>query len=107
MKTKSCAPDTLTNFIHSSGIPAWLVADNAPELTKGHWRAIVCEYHIRQTTTEPYSPWQNRAEGEIRELKRMIRRLAQRTGSPRRLWCFLAELVSSIRKYTALGTSSI
>ena len=101
MKTKSCAPDALTDFIHSSGIPAWIVADNAPELTKGRWRAIIREYHIRQTTTEPYSPWQNRAEGEIRELKRMIRRLAQRTGSPRRLWCFLAELVSNIRKYTA------
>ena len=85
MKAKSEAPNALMDFIHESGVPAWLVIDNAPEQNHARWNKIQCEFHILQTNTEPYSPWQNRAEGETRELKKMIKRLTLHCNSPKRL----------------------
>ena len=96
MRAKSEPPDALMDFIHENGVPAWLVVDNAPEQNHARWNKIQREFHIRQTNTEPYSPWQNRAEGEIRELKKMIKRLALRCNSPKRLWCFAGELAAAI-----------
>lgn len=48
----------------------------------------VIEYAI--TMTEPYSPWQNRADGAIRELKRRMQRKMHACHVPRPLWdyCF-------------------
>jgi len=100
MKAKSEAPDALTDFIHESGVLAWLVVDNAPEQNHARWNKIQREFQTLQTNTEPYSPWQNRAEGEIRELKKMIKRLTLRCNS-KRLWYFAGELAAAIRRLTA------
>ena len=51
--------------------------------------------------TEPYSQWQNAAEGEHREVKRGIRRATQRGRSPKRLWDFCGKWVTAIRRKTA------
>ena len=59
------------DFIHESGVPAWLVVDNALEQNYARWNKIQREFHILQTNMEPYSPWQNRAESEIRELQKL------------------------------------
>jgi len=63
MKSKGDAPFALQDFIHDIGIPQ--KADDAKELTASQWKKIVNEYGIKQTHTEPYSPWQNRAEAMI------------------------------------------
>ena len=96
MKAKSEAPDALMAFIHESGVLAWQVVDNAPEQNHARWNKIQREFHIRQMNTEPYSLCQNHAEGEIRELKKMIKRLTLRCISPKRLWCFAGELAAAI-----------
>ena len=51
------------------GVPVTIVMDNAREQTMGAFRKKAREmgYHIKQT--EPYSPWQNVAEGAISKLK--------------------------------------
>jgi transposase len=41
---------------------------------QGNFRQLCKEYEIQTTYTEPYSPWQNRAEGGIRALKRLVHR---------------------------------
>jgi hypothetical protein len=51
--------------------------------------------------TDPYSPWQNRAEQEIREVKRLAGRWMVRTKSPRRLWDDCIELASLVLSSTA------
>ena len=89
------------DFIHESGILAWLAVDNAPEQNHARWNKIQREFHVRQTNTEPYSPWQNHAEGEIRELKKMIKHLTLRCHSPKRVWCFAGELAAAIQRLTA------
>jgi hypothetical protein len=50
--------------------------------------------------TAPYSPWQNRTELEIRELKKEIRRVLASTGAPPHLWCYAGEWVAQIRSHT-------
>jgi len=52
--------------------------------------------------TEPYSPWQNAAEGSIRELKRGAGRKMTKSGSPKKLWDHCLELEGLIRSHTAL-----
>jgi len=108
MQSKREAPNALSD---SYGIlPDWLVTDNArEEELLAQWKTtIVCSYHIRQTTTtEPYSPWQNRAEAEIRELKRSVRRHTIASGSPKRLWCYLLEYVAGMRRLTAFDIAQL
>ena len=57
--------------------------------------------HIR--STEPYSPWSNAAEGEIRELKKEVGRDMVRSHSPKRLWDDCIERRALIRSHTALN----
>jgi hypothetical protein len=74
---KSKAGDALNEFIQDVGIPAALHTDESKEQTLGKWLKLRKEYGIKQTLTEPHSPFQNRAEGAIRELKKHTRRLMQ------------------------------
>ena len=101
MDQKSEAGTQLWRFVNQVGIPKTLVTDNAREETQGSWLKCVKDCHIMTRTTEPYSPWQNKAEAEIRELKKMMMRHQRKTGSPKRLWCYLGEWVSHIRSLTA------
>ena len=50
------------------------------------WSEIVNEFWIKQTTTEPYSPWQNDAEREIQEIKDWSNKLMDAKGIPDPLW---------------------
>ncbi|MGH3054924.1 MAG: hypothetical protein ACRDL7_08105, partial [Gaiellaceae bacterium] len=49
----------------------------------------------------PYSPWQNKAEIAIRELKKHFRRIMNRARAPEGLWDFCLEYVSDIRIVTS------
>jgi len=51
--------------------------------------------------TEPASPWQNRAEAEIREVKRLTRRIMKSTLAPLSLWCYALEWAARVRSLTA------
>lgn len=92
---------TLDGFVAKTGVPEVLVSDGAKEEILGEVEKRSRYYRIRQLVTEPYSPWQDKAEGAIREIKKAIRFHSVRTRSPRRLWCFLGEWVSAIRRFTA------
>jgi hypothetical protein len=89
--------------IHNVGVMKDLTVDGAGEVNDrgSEWGKIVKEFRINQRTTEPHSPWQNRAEAEIKELKKGIRRATRRAGSPYRLWDYCGEWVSAIRRFTA------
>ena len=101
MVSKADAHLSLKAFIQEVGIMEHLVVDGDPTMAYKEWRKTIQEYRIKQTTTEPYSPWQNRAELDVREVKRGVRRFVKRSRSPRRLWCFLGEHVTALRGYTA------
>ncbi len=69
MKLKSEATYALKELIQDIGIPKEIHTDGANELTSGSWRQVCRDAGIKTTQTEKNSPWQNRTEVEIRELK--------------------------------------
>ncbi len=70
MKTKSDAGHALLEFIQDIGLPSTIHTDDAKELTAGKWLDICKTHGIKQTQAEPYSPFQNRAEVNKRELNK-------------------------------------
>jgi hypothetical protein len=109
LEKKGLAHRALTKTIQDVGIMKDLTVDGAGELNDKslQWGKIVKEHRINQRTTELYSPWQNRAEAEIREIKKGIRRATRRTGSPYRLWDYCGQWVSAIRRLTAHDITSL
>jgi hypothetical protein len=97
-------PDSplLDDFLQTHGIMDRLLTDGDPTMESSKaWKKAVSGYKIHQKWTEPHSPWQNRAELDVDEAKRGIRRFIKKAGSPWRLWCFLRELVCQLRSLTA------
>jgi hypothetical protein len=101
MRRKGDAHHTLLELIQDVGIPAAIHCDGARELQLGKWRDTCNDYGIRLTSTEPYSPWQNRAEVNIREAKKSIHRLMTKTKTPKILWDYCASYVAEIISLTA------
>ena len=90
----------LDDFVKKVGIPETLLCDNDATMEGwNEWKKRVRKYSIDPKYTEPYSPFQNKAELDIRELKRMIRRFQDKTRSPRRLWNYLVTLCARIRSF--------
>ena len=58
-------------------------------------------YHIKLLVTEPYSPWQNRAEAGLRELKKMAARILRKSVAPIKLWCYAIEWAARTMSLTA------
>ncbi|MGH3054118.1 MAG: hypothetical protein ACRDL7_03970, partial [Gaiellaceae bacterium] len=101
MKLRSDAGDTLNEFIKDIGIPELLITDNAGEETGAEWERVRKYYLIKQKGTEPYSPWQNKAELTIKELKKHFRRIMNRAQAPEALWDFGLLYTSDIRVRTS------
>jgi len=69
---KSKVGDTLLDFIRDIGIPSKIVSDYAKETMEAKFKLVADDHQIPRCVTEPYSPWQNRAESAIREIKRAV-----------------------------------
>ena len=102
MRAKSEAPSTVARMVQDmKAIPEVIVTDGAMEERGRAFEAEVRKIRSKHHVTEPYSQWQNRAEREIQELKKSIKRTTIRSRSPRRLWCYCGEWVAAIRRLTA------
>ncbi|KAI2509777.1 hypothetical protein MHU86_4630 [Fragilaria crotonensis] len=102
MERKNESIYALDDFVKKVGIPEVLLCDNDATMEGwGEWKKRIRKYSIDPKYTEPYSPFQNKAELDIRELKRMIRRFQDKTRSPRRLWNYLVNLCARIRSFVA------
>jgi transposase len=56
-------------FLGRYGIPEALASDNAKAYIHDELKKKAKEAGVFYKLTDPYSPWQNRAEGEIRKIK--------------------------------------
>ncbi len=79
-------PDALIQFMQDIGIPSDLHSDDAKELTQGRMGELLRKFWIRGSQSEPYSPWQVRAELCIREVKKAVRHAMAKTKAPKHLW---------------------
>ena len=97
------ATATLQSLIELVGIPPAIHSDGAKEFIKGEFHKRCRKYTIQQTSTEPNSPWQNRAEGGIRELKKFAGKVMTKHDVPIRLWCFAYEYSAEVLSLLASG----
>jgi hypothetical protein len=101
MKRKGDAHEALSLLFKQDGVPHEMILDDSKEQTQGNFKRKLNEANCHMKMTEPYSPWQQAAEGCIRELKRGVSRKMLKTGSPKRLWDHCIELEGLIRSHTA------
>jgi hypothetical protein len=101
MRTKGQAGEMLNQFITNTGIPLGLITDGAKEETLGQWDEVRKKFLLTQRTTEPHSPWQNKAESEIGGTKAHHRRLMDRKRVPEELWDFGLEYTADLRNFIA------
>jgi len=101
MKNKSEAVYALQELIRGIRIPPRIHTDGAKELTSGKWREVCRDTRIVMSQTEKDSPWQNRTEIEIRELKHHVRHLMGRARSPAILWDFCCFYAVDLRNHLA------
>jgi hypothetical protein len=101
MTRKGEAHETLSLLFHCDGVPPNMVLDGSKEQTKGDFIRKLREADCHARQTEPYSPWQQAAEGCIGELKPGVSCKMIKTGSPRVLWDNCIELEVLIRSLTS------
>jgi hypothetical protein len=101
MRSKADAGHALLEFIQDIGVPSALHTDNAKEMMTGKWETVQKDHQIKQTLTEPHSPFQNRAEIGIREVKKHVRRIMNNVKAPKHLWDFCVQHVADLRTLTA------
>ena len=104
---KALAGEALQSMVDEVGIPDKLVFDGAKEQVgaKSEFMATVRRYRMATWRTEPYSPWQNRAEDQIREVRRRWRLLRQRKRIPPRLWDYAMVHKTKLMNMTARGAN--
>jgi hypothetical protein len=78
-----------------------MIFDGSKEQTTADFKCKLRETDCHGRQTEPYSPWQQAAEGCIRELKRGTSRKMIKTGSPKTLWDHCLELEALVRSSTS------
>ncbi len=101
MTRKGEAHETLSLLFNCDGVPPTMVLDGLKEQCKVAFKKKLCEADCHARQTEPYSPWQQVAEGCIRELKRGVSCKMIKTSSPRVLWNHCIELEALIRSSTS------
>ena len=101
VKRKSDVHEGLSLLIRRDGVPPKIIVDGSKEQTKGVFAKKMREADCWLKQTEPYSQWQNAAEGVIRELKRGAGRKMVKTRTPKVLWDNCLEYESMIRSNTA------
>ena len=102
-KTSETTGRTLRYFLHVIGLPYSLHSDNHGNFKDGLFKKLMRKFGIYQTFTEPHSPWQNRAEPAIGEVKRYARNVMVATDTPIRLWCFCYEYTADLLSLLANG----
>ena len=101
MKTKGDAHEALSLLFQRDGVPPVCIVDGSKEQVEGDFRRKCKEASCQLKQTEPYSPWQNAAEGGIREVKKGAGRKMIKQRSPKKLWDDCLELEGYIRSNTA------
>ena len=69
MKARSEAQETLSLMFERNGVPPHMIVDDSKEQALGTFKRKCREANCHLVVTEPYLPWQQAAEGCIKQLK--------------------------------------
>ena len=112
LETESQGRRTMVDVIQLVGIPPAIYLYDAKFFQHGDCKSTCRKYQVKQNFTEPYSPWQNRAEGESREVKSYGNKLLQIHDALLRVWCFTCEYTAEVlslcatRAYPLIGRTA-
>jgi hypothetical protein len=101
LKRKGEAHEVLLLMFKRDSVPPEMILDGSKEQVKGAFRRKLKEVNCHLHVTEPYSPWQQAAEGCIRELKQGVSCKMIKTGAPKRLWDHCIEFEGLTHSHTA------
>ena len=101
MRQKSQAHEALSVLFSREGVPNAIVTDDAKEMQKGKFAQKCRDADTDLRQLEPFTPWANAAEREIKELKRGAGRKLVSSKCPKRFWDYCLEFESYIRSHTA------
>jgi hypothetical protein len=101
MTRKGEAHENLSLLFHRDGVPPTMVFEGLKDQCQGDFKRKLCKADCHAKQTEPYSPWQQAAEGCIREMKWGVSRKMIKTLSPRVLWDHCIELEALIHSSTS------
>ncbi|GAX09610.1 hypothetical protein FisN_38Lu038 [Fistulifera solaris] len=106
-KTGETVANALREFIQEVGIPQKIVVDDAKEKLgmNTKWMEHIRHYKMDWANSEPYSHWQNQAEGAIREVRRRWKLLQHRRMIPKRLWDYGLTHVAEVMSRTVRSGS--
>jgi hypothetical protein len=92
-------------MVNKVGIPDKVIFDGAKEQTgkQSDFMKWIRKYRISNWQTKRYSPWQNRAENQIQEVKRRWKLLWQQKDVPIRLLDYAMVNISKLMNMTARG----
>jgi hypothetical protein len=93
--------ETLDLFLGRYGLPEPLISDGAKPYTGEEYRKKAKQAGIFCKMTDLYSPWQNRAKSEIREVKRLASKWTVKSQSPRQLWDHAIKVASIVGYHLA------
>ena len=102
MKRKGDAHEALSLMFHRDGVPPRIVVDNSKEQTMGKFAKKCREADCHLTTTLPYAPWMQAAEGCIGVCKRSSSRRMLKYSSPKTLWDHCLPHDAIVRFHAAL-----
>jgi uncharacterized protein YegP (UPF0339 family) len=105
MPVKSDASIALEKFFRKFGIMTNLHTDNAPELTAGDYRMTANDHTFNCTSTEPHSPWQNRAEPGINMVKKHTQRAMNQERIPGAAWDYVLSWSAEVLSHLAFPTN--
>ena len=104
MKTESKFSDTYQDFMHKRGIPNTLIRDNARSEISEKILNLQRQFVIADEYTEPFSPWQNPAEGGgVRFLKAHTEVLMNRSGLPDNIYFLCHKYICAVHECCANG----
>ena len=101
MKSKSEAHESLSLMFQRDAVPPLMIVDGLKDQVEVNFSRKCKEYGCYLKLTGPYYPWQNAAEGGIKELKRGCGLNRLKASSPKRLWDDCVELESCVSSHIA------
>jgi hypothetical protein len=101
LKQKGEAHEALSLMFKHDGIPPKMILDSLKDQVEGVFRLKLKEVNCHMRVTEPYSPWQQAAEGCICEIKHGVSHKMIRTSAPKCLWDHCIKLEGLVCSHTA------
>ena len=101
MASRSEAHETLLLLFVRNGVPPTCICNNAKEIIHGKFSQKLKDAACHLKRLEPYTPWSNAAEREIKELKKGTGCKLLKSRAPKQLWDDCTELEAYIRSNTA------